>query len=242
MNGSTPTVMLLHGAFTDASSWAGVVAELQGSGIPVLAPAVPLRGLVEDAACIRGLVAQVDGPVLLVGHAYGGAVATVVGGQARNIVGLVYVAGFALEEGESVVSTLASFPQTLFAAALKPVEARNGNGQPAVDLYLKNNAFRAVFADDLDAVAAAVMAAGQRPIAAAALEEKAAAAGWRTLPCWYVVATADQIVHPDAQRFMARRAGAETTELDGSHAIPISQPAAIAVQIRNATKGAVTCH
>ena len=231
-------MLLLHGAFADASSWAGVSAELQASGIQVSAPALPLRGLPGDSAYIGSVVAQFDGPVLLVGHAYGGAVATVVGGEAKNVVGLVYVAGFALEEGESIVATLADFRETALAAALRPVEFRNGSGKAAVDLYLRGDAFREVYAGDLPAATVAVMAAGQRPIAAAALEERAGAAGWKTLPSWYVVATADRAIHPDSQRFMARRAGAQTAELDGSHAIAVSQPAAVAAQIRGAALAA----
>lgn len=149
MNASTPTVLLLHGAFADASIWAGVMAELQGSGIQVRAPALPLRSLPGDSAYIGSVVAHFDAPVLVLGHAYGGAVARVVGGDAKNVVGLVYVPGFALEKGESIVATMVDVQETALAAALRQVEFPNGNRKTAVDLYLRGDAFREVYAGDL---------------------------------------------------------------------------------------------
>jgi pimeloyl-ACP methyl ester carboxylesterase len=234
MNGSTPTVVLLHGAFADASSWAGVIAALQLAGIGVVAPAVPLRGLSADADYIASVAAQFDGPVLLVGHSYGGAVATVAAARAGNVVGLVYVTAFALDEGESSSETAAGFPRTGFAAALRPATFRTPGGRTAVELSVRADAFPGVLAADLPPATAAVLAAGQRPIAAAALDEKADAAGWRTLPSWYLVAAADRAIHPDAQRHMAQRAGADVVEVDASHLVALSQPAAVADLIRTA--------
>ncbi|MFI6180171.1 alpha/beta fold hydrolase [Nonomuraea sp. NPDC051191] len=233
-NGSTPTVVLVHGAFTDASSWAGVIAELQESGIPVTAVANPLRGAATDAAYLAGVVAAIDGPVLLVGHSYGGVVITVAAAELDNVVGLVYVAAFALEEGESVLDVTGRFPDSLLGPALRPAVLRTPDRAEAVELYLREDRFPAVFAADLPERLTSVAAAAQRPIAAVAFEESSPDASWKTLPSWYVVATADQAIHPGAQRFMARRAGADTVEVEASHAIALSRPAAVAGHIRTA--------
>jgi pimeloyl-ACP methyl ester carboxylesterase len=233
-NGSMPTVVLVHGAFTDASSWAGVIAELQASAIPVTAVANPLRGPATDATYLASVVAAIDGPVLLVGHSYGGVVITRAAAQPGNVVGLVYVTAFALETGESVLDVTGRFPDSLLGSALRPAVYRTDDGQEAVELFLKNDRFPAVFAADLPERLTSVAAAAQRPIAAAAFEESSPDASWKTLPSWYVVATADQAIHPDAQRFMAKRAGADTIEVDASHAITLSQPAAVAGHIRTA--------
>ncbi|MER6514894.1 alpha/beta hydrolase [Nonomuraea sp. NPDC001636] len=233
-NGSTPTVVLVHGAFADASSWAGVIAELQDSGIPVTAVANPLRGLATDAAYLAGVVAAIDGPVLLVGHSYGGAVITWSAAQPGNVVGLVYVAAFALDEGENVLDITGRFPESALGPALRPAVFRTADGEEAVELFLKDEQFPAVFAADLPDSLTSVAAAAQRPIAAVAFEDRSPDASWKTIPSWYVVASADQAIHPDAQRFMAERAGADTIEVDASHAIALSQPAAVAGHIRTA--------
>jgi len=233
-NGSTPTVLLVHGAFADASGWAGVIPALQAAGVDVIAPANPLRGLAVDAAYIAGVAGEIDGPVLLAGHSYGGAVITTAGAQAGNVVGLVYIAAFAVDEGESALDVAGRFPQSRLNQALRPATFTTGCGEPGVELYIKNDAFPEVFAADLPEHLTTVMAVTQRPIAAAALEAKSQAAAWRTLPSWYAVATADQAIHPDAQRFMAKRAGAQTVEVNASHAIALSQPAAVAELVRAA--------
>jgi pimeloyl-ACP methyl ester carboxylesterase len=230
-------VVLVHGPFTDASSWSAVIVELQKVDIDVIAPAVPLRGLADDAEYIASVAEQFDGPVLLVGHSYGGAVTTVVGASVQNVVGLVYVAAFVLDIGESVIGTRRLFPDTLLAHALRPAGFRDRNREPAADLYLKLDAFHATFAADMPAAGSAVAAVSQRPIAAAALDEAAQAAGWKTLPAWYLVATADCVIHPETQRFMARRAHASTVEVDASHSVARSQPAAVAELIRTAARG-----
>jgi pimeloyl-ACP methyl ester carboxylesterase len=240
MNGTTPTVLLMHGAFSDASGWAAVIAELLRAGTDVLAPALPLRGLATDAAYVASVAVQLDGPVLLVGHGYGGAVASVAASRADNVVGLVYIAGLVLERDESAVAGERRFLGSSAAATLRPVECRTPDGAAAIDLYVRADAFHDVFAADLPATAAAVMAVTQRPIAAAALDEKAQSAAWRTRPSWYLVATADRAIEPDVQRFMARRAGAETVEVRASHAVALSQPAAVARLIRTAAARAAT--
>jgi pimeloyl-ACP methyl ester carboxylesterase len=233
-NGSSPTVLLVHGAFADASSWAGVIPALLAAGMDVIAPANPLRGLRTDAAYIAGVADEIDGPVLLVGHAYGGAVITVAGAQAGNVVGLVYLTAYAVDAGESVVDINRRLPPSRLGEALRPATSCTGGERRAVELYIKNSDFPAVFGADLPLQLATVLAVTQRPITAAAFEELAPVAAWKTLPAWYAVATADQIIHPEAQRFMARRAGAQTVEVNASHAIALSQPAAVAELIRTA--------
>ena len=180
-NGSTPTVMLVHGAFTDASGWAGVIPALQAAGMDVIAPATPLRGLATDAAYIASVMAEIDGPVLLVGHDYGGAVITAAGAMAANVVGLVYVAGYALDEGECAVDIDRRFPSRHFGPALRPAIFATGGCGLGVELYIKHDAFAAVFAADLPPQLVAVMAVAQRPITAAALEAVCRAAAARFL-------------------------------------------------------------
>jgi pimeloyl-ACP methyl ester carboxylesterase len=233
-NGSSPVVLLVHGAFTDASSWQAVVAELQLSGLDAIAVANPLRGLATDAAYLASLAEEIDGPVILVGHAYGGAVITVAGASTRNALGLVYVAGYALQEGESVLDVTNRFADTTPGVFLRPAAARFAPDPPAIELQIDRDAFSSVFAADLPSSLSAVAARSQRPISASAFEAQASAAAWRALPSWYVVATADRLIAPDAQRFMAARAGAVTIEIDASHAVPLSQPSAVASHIRAA--------
>lgn len=230
-NGSTPTLLLVHGAFADGSMWSGVIVELQAAGLGVIALANPLRGLASDAAYAASVAAEIDGPVVLAGHAYGGAVITAAGSAAGNVVGLVYVAGFALDEGESALAISSRFPSDQFAAALRPAGFHDIHGGPAVELYIDRDAFPQVFGADLPKPAAAAAAAAQRPITAAAFEEKSGAAAWKTTPSWYLIATADQVIRPEAQQFMARRAGARTVEIRASHAIAVTQPAAVAGHI-----------
>lgn len=227
-------MLLVHGAFADGSSWAGVISELQALGIDAVAPANPLRGLSADARYIASVAEEIDGPTVLVGHAYGGAVITVAAGLAPNVVGLVYVTAFALDEGESVLDVSARFPDGLLTAALRPAGCPDGDGEPIVELYIDRDEFPRVFAADLSAGLGAVAAAAQRPIASTALEERASAAAWKTLECWYVVATADRVIHPEAQRFMAERADARTLEVDASHAVATSRPELVADQIHEA--------
>jgi pimeloyl-ACP methyl ester carboxylesterase len=233
-NGSTPVVVLVHDAFTDASSWQGVIAELQLRGIEAVALANPLRGLEPDAAYVACLAGEIDGPVVLVGHSYGGAVITVAGASTRNVLGLVYVAGYALEEGESVLDLTNRFADTMLTAFLRPAVARVGDEPSTVELCIDHDAFSSVFGADLPAPVSAVAARSQRPITASAFEAKASAAAWKTRWSRYIVATADRLIAPEAQRFMAARAGAVTIEIDASHAVPISQPSAVADQIRAA--------
>jgi pimeloyl-ACP methyl ester carboxylesterase len=231
-------VLLVHGAFADGSMWAGVIAELQAVRIDVIAVASPLRGLTSDAAYVASAAAEIDGPVLLTGHDYGGAVITAAGLAAGNLAGLVYVAAFALDEGESALDIIRRFPGSQLMPALRPATFPGVDGDPAIELYIDQEAYPRVFAAGLPGRCAAAAAAAQRPITAAAFEEKSPAAAWKTAPSWYIIATADQLIPPGGQRFMARRAGAHSIEIDASHAIALTQPAAVAGQIAAAASSA----
>ncbi|MFD0575851.1 alpha/beta hydrolase [Dactylosporangium darangshiense] len=212
-----PTMLLVHGGFADAALWSAVVAQLWEAGVAVRAADNPLHGLDVDAAHVAATARGIAGPVLLAGHGYGGAVITGAGTQAGNAVGLVYVAGYALDAGESVDDVNRRFPP----APLPTV------GGPDTHVRIDPDAFAAVFAADLPASVAASMAASQRGIAPECLTGRAAGAAWRTLPSWYLIAADDRLVHPQAQRFMAQRAGARTSETAGSHAVAVSQPTAV---------------
>ncbi|WP_433236886.1 alpha/beta fold hydrolase [Actinomadura nitritigenes] len=233
---AVPTVVLVHGAFADAASWSGVIAELQGDGIPVVAPPNPLRGLASDAAYVASVAAQIDGPVVLVGHSYGGAVITVAG-TTGNVVGLVYVAAYVLEEGESLGELQDRFPGSPLGANLKQATYPVEGGGPAVELTIAPEAFPEVFAADVPGDVTRVLAVAQRPLAAAAFTEKASAAAWKTRPSWALVAAADQAINPDVERFGAKRAGATVLEVDGgSHAVAVSRPKDVADLIREAVR------
>ncbi|MER7569098.1 alpha/beta hydrolase [Streptomyces sp. NPDC097941] len=232
-----PTVVLVHGAFADAASWSGVIAELQSDGIPVVAPPNPLRGLASDAAYIASVASQIDGPVVLVGHSYGGAIITVAG-TTENVVGLVYVAAYVPEEGESPADLQGRFPEPALAASLRtatyPAEGAAGT-EPLVEFTIEQEAFPTVFAADVPEEVTKVLAVAQRPLAAGAFTEPAAAAAWKTKPSWALVACADHAINPEVQRFGAKRADSTVIEIDGaSHAVAVSRPKAVANLIRDA--------
>ncbi|MET8773273.1 alpha/beta hydrolase [Streptomyces sp. NPDC004658] len=233
---TTPTVVLVHGAFADAASWSGVIEELQSHGIPVIAPPNPLRGLASDAAYVASVASQIDGPVVLVGHSYGGALITVAG-VTENVVGLVYVAAYVLEEGESLGELQGRFPLSPLVSNLKQWTYPVPGAEPAVEVTIAEDAFPSVFAADVPAEVTKVLAAAQRPLAAAAFEETASAAAWKTKPSWALVADADNAINPEVERFGAKRAGATIVELEGaSHAVAVSQPKAVAELIRDAVR------
>ncbi|MER5905182.1 alpha/beta fold hydrolase [Streptomyces mirabilis] len=233
---TTPTALLVHGAFADAASWSGVIAELQNHGIPVVAPPNPLRSLASDAAYIASVAAQIDGPVVLVGHSYGGAVITVAG-TADNVVGLVFVAAYVLEEGESLGELQGRFPDSPLGSSLKQATYPVEGGDPAVEVTIVPEAFPAVFAADVPADVTKVLAVAQRPLAAGAFTETATAAAWKTKPSWALVAAADQAINPEVERFGAKRAGATIVEVEGaSHAVAVSRPKLVADLIRDAVR------
>jgi pimeloyl-ACP methyl ester carboxylesterase len=229
----TPTVVLVHDGFADASFWAPVIRDLQARNLPVLAPPNPLRGLAQDAEYIASYVNQIDGPVLLVGHSYGGAVISVAGASTPNAIGLVYVAAFALDEGESFGEIFAQFGDTPLVAAVRPSNYPLPNGETAVELTIAPELYQSAFAADLPTEVTDVAAVSQRPFAAI-FEDRAEAAAWKTLASWAVVATSDKAIPPEAERHMAQRAGAQTIEVDASHSIAISQPKVVADLIQTA--------
>jgi pimeloyl-ACP methyl ester carboxylesterase len=229
----TPTVVLVHGGFADSSYWVPVIQDLQAHDLPVLAPANPLRGLAHDAEYTASFVNQIDGPVLLVGHSYGGAVITVAGASTPNAVGLVYVAAFGLDEGEAFSDVYAQFGDTPILGAARPSEYPVGDGETATELTIAPELYKQAFGADLSDDDIRVLAVRQRPFAAI-FEDRPAAAAWKSLPSWFIVATGDNAIPPEGQRHMASRMGAATTEVDASHSIALSQPTAVAEVIRTA--------
>jgi pimeloyl-ACP methyl ester carboxylesterase len=227
-NASSPTVVLVHGAFADASSWNGVIERLLAKGVQVKAPANPLRGISIDSAYIAGVLDETPGPVVAVGHSYGGAVISNAAKQAKNVVGLVYVAAFATEEGEVLGDVEAGSKDSVLNSALVPLHypAANG-GEPAVEFAIDPERFHDAFAADLPTEETTVMAATQRPVAELAFSEPSGAPAWKDLPSWAVVATGDKAAGADVIRSEAERADATITEVDGSHVIMVSQPQAV---------------
>ncbi|GHF07888.1 alpha/beta fold hydrolase [Streptomyces fumanus] len=233
-----PTVVLVHGAFADASSYAAVIPGLLKRGLKVVAPAVPNRSLLGDAAYIASVVRQIDGPVVLVGHSYGGAVITVAGVE-DNVRALVYLSGYALEVGESLGELQGRFPDSDLAAALVytpfPVE---GSDTPGTDVSVEPDKFPAIFAADVDPDLARVLAVSQRPLAAQAFAEAAPAAAWKTKPSFGVVSSADRTINPDVERFGYRRAGMTTIEVDSSHLVMLAHPGRVVAFIGEAVEAA----
>jgi pimeloyl-ACP methyl ester carboxylesterase len=231
---SQPTIVLVHGAFADASGFGGVIRELTASGYQVVAPPNPLRSLASDAAAVRAVVAAIGGPVLLAGHSYGGAVISQASAGLDNVIGLAYLAAFSLDVGESCASVQAPFPASLLAATVEPTpyDAPGAAGGP--DLLIGRERFRETFCADVPADLAAVLYATQRPLAAAAFGESATAAGWRSIPSWYQLARHDNGISPQAQEFMAGRMGSVIEEVDGSHTAFIAQPVRTAAFIERA--------
>ena len=221
------TVVLVHGAFADGSSWNGVIERLHARGVKVTAPANPLRGISIDSAYIASVLAQTQGPVLAVGHSYGGAVITNAATQAKNVVGLVYVAAFSPEEGERLGDVSAASKDSILGSALVPRHYPTANGETAVEFTVDPARLHDVFAADLPDELTPLVAATQRPIAELAFSEPSGAPAWKDLPSWAVVATSDKAAGTDVVRSMAERAGATITEIEGSHVIMISQPDAV---------------
>jgi pimeloyl-ACP methyl ester carboxylesterase len=230
-----PTVVLVHGAFADASGYGAVISRLQRRGYRVIAPANPLRGPSSDGAYVASVMRTISGPIVLVGHSYGGAVITAAGNRVPNVRALVYLDALALEEGESNFDIAERFPSKILPA-LRPRPFPQADGTEGTDFYIDPASFRSVFAADLPARVVARMAAAQRPISLAAGEEKITNPAWKTIPTWYLVGRQDQIFPAEAQRFMAKRAGAHTTEIDSSHASYLSHPGKVTKVILRAAR------
>jgi pimeloyl-ACP methyl ester carboxylesterase len=227
MSETPSTVVLVHGAFADASSWNGVIERLLAKGIRVTAPANPLRGIASDSAYIAAVIEQIDGPVVAVGHSYGGAVITNAATDAKNVVGLVYVAAFAPEERETLGAAQAESKDSILNTALVPRQYPTADGGSATEFFIDPAKARDAFAGDLSDAQAALIAVTQRPVAESAFSEPNGPPAWRHLPSWAVVANADKAAGTDLVRSMAERAGAKITEIEGSHVIMVSQPEAV---------------
>jgi pimeloyl-ACP methyl ester carboxylesterase len=223
------TVVLVHGAFADASSWSGVIERLQAAGIQVTAPANPLRGIAHDSAYIASFLNQIPGPVLAVGHSYGGAVISNAATDTASVVGLVFVAAFAPDEGERLGDVESGSKDSVLMTALAPRQYPTGqDSEAAVEFAIDPTKFHDAFAADLPPAQTAVMAATQRPVAELAFSEPSGPPAWKSSPAWAVVATGDKAAGTDVIRSMAERAGATITEAEGSHVIMVSQPGAVA--------------
>ena len=225
---SKPTIVLVHGAFADGSSWNAVIERLQQQGYTVVAPALPLRGPSMDTAYIASVLNQISGPVLAVGHSYAGAVIGAAATRVKNVVGLVFVCAFAPDEGVPLSDIASTSKDSILGTALVPNQYPTGHGtDTAVEFAVNPARFHDIFAADLPAEQAAMMAATQRPVAATAFSEPFGAPAWKTLPSWSVVAIGDKAAGTDITRAMAQRIGANITEVAGSHVIMISQPQAV---------------
>jgi pimeloyl-ACP methyl ester carboxylesterase len=223
----TPTVVLVHGAFAESASWNGVAARLAAGGVPTIAFANPLRRVADDAAALSGLVATLDGPVLLVGHSYGGMVATEAAPTIGSLAGVVYVGAFVPDRGESALDLSGRFPGSTLGDTLLQIPLAAGGNEVRIDPAI----FPAQFAADVDAATAALMAITQRPVTEAALADGLGVDPvWRTLPSWSVFGELDRNIPAAAHRFMAERAAAEeVVEVHGaSHALAVSHPGTVA--------------
>ena len=231
-----PTIVLVHGAFADSSGWEAVTQPLIDAGYPVLAFSNPLRGPTSDAAYLRDFLSTVSGPVVLVGHSYGGAVITNAATGNPNVKSLVYVAAYAPDEGESVAAANGlggGHTEVTDHLVLRPFPGASGGD---ADAYIDPAHFHRLFAQDLPPRATRFMAATQRPGALAALVTPSGPPAWETIPSWYLVASQDRIIPPEAERAMALRAGATTVEINSSHVAMMSHPAVVVRLIRAAAK------
>jgi pimeloyl-ACP methyl ester carboxylesterase len=233
-DGAGTTIVLVHGAFSDASGSGGVIRELKREGHTVVAIPNPLRGLSLDAESITTRVKAIDGSVVLVGHSYAGAPMGQAAAELSNVRSLVFLAAIALDVGESVAGVQAPFPPPLVVTTsyLTDYDAPGAAGGP--ELYIQRDKFHETFCADAPSDVAEVMAVTQRPVAGAALQEQATAAGWKTIPSWYLISEQDNGISPETQKFMADRMNATTETIKGSHAAFIAQPRQVAQFIQRA--------
>lgn len=230
-----PTVVLVHGAFAESSSWNGVIAPLLDDGYPVLAAANPLRGVKSDSDYLRSILAGIDGDIVLVGHSYGGVVISNAGTGNDRVKALVFIGAFAPEAGESATDLAGRYEGGTLGETLAAVKLPDGG----TDLYIKQASYHAQFAADSSLREAAIMAVTQRPILESALNEPSGEPAWKTIPSWFLFGTEDRNIPAAAHRFMAERAGSRrTVELQGgSHAVAIPEAAAVVDLIREAATG-----
>lgn len=234
---SRPTLVFVHGAFADSSGWSSTIAELDRRGYPVIAAPNQLRDLALDAAQVRSVVDTVDGPVVLVGHSYGGAVIGEAARGADNVAALVFVAAYILDQGESIAAVLDPDaypggllgPETTLVRPFPSPDAPDGHDG---DLYIRSENFAQVFAADVDPALSRLMCLEQRPLSLRAFAGTAGAdPAWRSLPCWALVAEEDNAIPPAGQRWMAQRAGAHVSSVGSSHAVMVSHPEAVTATV-----------
>jgi pimeloyl-ACP methyl ester carboxylesterase len=234
MSETTPTVVLVHGAFADGSSWSGVIERLSTRGITTVAVANPLRGVSADSAYLASVLGQTPGPIILVGHSYGGALISNAATGNENVVALVFVAAFAPDEGEVLGQVEAGSKDSVLNSALVPRQYPTADGGSATEFFIDPAKARDAFAGDVSDQQAVLIAAVQRPVAELAFGEPSGPPAWKEKPCWAVVATGDKAAGTDVVRSMAERAGATITEVEGSHVIMISRPDVVADVIMEA--------
>ncbi|MDQ1716510.1 MAG: hypothetical protein QOE89_463 [Pseudonocardiales bacterium] len=221
-----PTIVIVHGGWADSSGWGGEISRLTKAGYPVIAPANPLRGLTSDSDYIRSVLQTITGPIVLVGHSYGGAVISNAARGVPNVKALVFIAAFAPDTGETLAGLVNMNPGTMITPATLDTRPYPlpGGGEGA-DLYIKQSAFHDAFAGDLPLTTTNLMWAEQRPFSLAAFTEPSGDPAWKTIPSWYLVSTEDHAIPPATEWFMARRAQAHTESVDASHVSYISHPA-----------------
>jgi pimeloyl-ACP methyl ester carboxylesterase len=223
-NSESPTVVLVHGAFADGSSWSGVIERLSARGVDAVAVANPLRGVSSDSAYLASVLEQTEGPIVLVGHSYGGALISNAATGKENVVALVFVAAFAPDEGEVLGQIEAGSKDSVLNSALVPRQYPTADGGSATEFLIDPAKARDAFASDVSDQQATLIAAVQRPVAELAFGEPSGPPAWKEKPSWAVVATGDKAAGTDVVRSMAERAGATITEVEGSHVIMISRP------------------
>jgi pimeloyl-ACP methyl ester carboxylesterase len=234
-----PTIVLVHGAWADASGFAAEIRALQDRGFRAIGFANPLRGLADDARYLADFLRSLAGPLVLVGHSYGGAVISAAATGNEQVKTLAFFSGWMPDEGESIAQVFETSEGSLVGPALRPVPFTGQDGsEGGQDLYLDPEQFHAVFADDVDRGTSDVMAATQRPWSGAGFYEPSGPPAWKTLPCWYLLCTEDKAIPPATQRFMAERANARIQEVPASHVSMVSQPEAATQLILRAAEAA----
>jgi pimeloyl-ACP methyl ester carboxylesterase len=224
-----PNIVLVHGAWADGSSWSAVIEQLQAAGYEVTAPQFGMSALSDDVARLRQVLNRQDGPTIVVGHSYGGQIMTALGADAPNVVGLVYISAFGLDEGESIGELVASGPPSPALANLD-IDTQGF-------AWLREDDFINHFAADVDPTKAKVMYATQQPLAASALEEKMGTPAWKSLPSWFLIAEGDQAIPPDAERQFAQRMNATAVEVATNHVAMVSHPTDVVELIEAAVEG-----
>jgi pimeloyl-ACP methyl ester carboxylesterase len=223
-----PNIVLVHGAWADGSSWSDVIQHLQAEGCNVTAPQFPMTAQADDVARLREVLALQNGPTVVAGHSYGGQIMTALGTDAPSVVGLVYVAAFGIDEGESLGALLSQGPPT--PALVHLFTDERGFAWLTEDDFVKH------FAGDVDPVKAKAMYAVQQPLTTSAFNDVMAVPAWKSLPSWYLVATQDEAIPPDAERLFASRMGATTIEVPSSHVVMVSHPDEVAQLIKTAAE------